>query len=71
MYTVASSLGHTHFSMLHAEKGEGLVKPRPQATLTFQCYPFSACNSEKWVWPGDEAMYTVCVCNFGNGVFSR
>ena len=30
---LASSPGHTHFSMLHA---------------------FSACNIEKWVWPGDE-----------------
>ena len=26
-----------------------------------QAFPFSACNIEKWVWPGDEAMY-VCVC---------
>ena len=31
-----------------------------------QAFPFAACNIEKWVWPGDEAMVLLSMLTQGS-----
>ena len=33
---------------------------RHSRDVAYQAFPLSACNIERWVWPGDEAMMYVC-----------
>ena len=30
---------------------------RHSRDVAYQAFPLSACNIERWVWPGDEASY--------------